>query len=154
MTWKIINKAFGKKNKNNEHPEKIIIEEDDPLIIDDPKEIANVMNTHFTSVAEKLARELEKPKSKFNKFLGAENRSSIFLRNVDIDEVYEETTALDTKKAMGYDEIPPKIIKWAPHLFAPILQTLFNKCIESGHYPDGMKIAKVTPFLKKETKMT
>ena len=47
---------------------------------------------------------------------------------------------------------PPKIIKWAPHLFAPILKEIFNKCIESGHYPDAMKIAKVAPIYKKGDK--
>ena len=52
----------------------------------------------------------------------------------------------------GYDDIPPKIIKWAPHLFAPILKEIFNKCIESGYYPDAMKIVKVAPIYKKGDK--
>ena len=50
---------------------------------------------------------------------------------------------------MGHDEIPPKIIKWAPYLFSPILKSIFNQCIDLGYYPDDMKIAKVTPIYKK-----
>ena len=66
--------------------------------------------------------------------------------------VLEEIQNICPRKAAGYDEIPPKIIKWAPHLFAPILKTIFNKCIESGYYPDAMKIAKVAPIYKKGDK--
>ena len=61
----------------------------------------------------------------------------------------EEITKLDPKKSMGHDEIPPKIIKWAPSLFAPILEVLYNKCIDTGYYPSNFKVAKVTPIHKK-----
>ena len=56
------------------------------------------------------------------------------------------------KKAMDIDNIPPKIIKWAPELFAPILQVISNKCIDIGYYSDSMEIAKVTPIYKKGDK--
>ena len=47
----------------------------------------------------------------------------------------EEIANIIIKKAKGYDQIAPKIIKWAPDLFAPILLKIFNKCIELGYYP-------------------
>ena len=53
---------------------------------------------------------------------------------------------------MGYDRIPPKIIKWAPDLFAPIHMNIFNKCIDLGYYPNSMKVAKVVPIYKKGDK--
>ena len=53
---------------------------------------------------------------------------------------------------MGFDEIAPKIVKWAANLFAPILKIIFNKCIDLGHYPSGMKTGKVTPVYKKGEK--
>ena len=49
---------------------------------------------------------------------------------------------------MGYDNIPPKIIKWAPHLFGPILLSIFNKCLHLGYYPNAMKVARVVPIHK------
>ena len=48
----------------------------------------------------------------------------------------------------GNDGVPPKVIKWAPHLFGPILLIIFNKCLQTGQYPDSMKIAKVSPIHK------
>ena len=52
------------------------------------------------------------------------------------------------KKDMGADNIPPKIIKWAPELFAPILSKIFNKCIHIGYYPKQLKVARVVPVHK------
>ena len=84
--------------------------------------------------------------------MGQENKSSIFLKDIELDEIIDEITCLNIKKSMGCDEIPPKIIKWAAQLFAPILQKIFTKCINSGHYPDSMKVAKVSPIYKKSDK--
>ena len=53
------------------------------------------------------------------------------------------------KKAKGYNQIAPKIIKWASYLFAPILLVIFNKCIDLGYYPENMKIGEVAPIYKK-----
>ena len=151
-TWEVINKVFGKKKSTKIFPEKIRIDKDNgpsPTHEENPQEIANLMNTHFTSIAEKLSNTLEKPKKNFQDYLGPKNKSSIFLNSMDVDEIMEEITKLDPKKSMGHDEIPPKIIKWAPSLFAPILEVLYNKCIDTGYYPSNFKVAKVTPIHKK-----
>ena len=80
--------------------------------------------------------------------MGDKNPKSIFLDEIMLHEVLEEISSIDPKKAMGYDDIPPKVIKWAPHIFGPILVKLFNKCLRLGYYPDGMKIARVVPIHK------
>ena len=59
--------------------------------------------------------------------MGEKNANSIFLQEVELHEVIDEIADINIKKAMGYDEIPPKVIKWAPHVFVPILCKLFNK---------------------------
>ena len=119
---------------------------------DNPQDVANSMNTHFTTVAEKLSEQLEKTDTNFKKYMKNENKSSIYLKNIETSEVVEQINALDAKKSTGHDEIPAKIIKWAPQLFAPILKSLYNKCIDMGYYPSNMKIAKVTPIHKKGDK--
>ena len=81
-------------------------------------------------------------------FMGRENKSSIYLRLIEIHEILEEIKNICIRKATGYDEIAPKIVKWAAELFAPILLIIFNKCIELGYYPASMKIGKVSPIFK------
>ena len=149
-TWEIINRAFGKKKKKRICPEKV--ETGDPLnpsVSECPKVIANVLNKHFTNVAKVLSGNLEKTNSKFTDFLGMENMSTMYLKYIEIFEILEEIGKICVRKAMGIDEIAPKIIKWGADLFAPILLVIFNKCIDLGYYPSKMKTGQVAPIHKK-----
>jgi len=55
------------------------------------------------------------------------------LSDINDDEIETEIKGMCVKKGMGVDNIPPKIIKWAPELFAPILSKIFNKCLICQH---------------------
>ena len=76
----------------------------------------------------------------------------MYLKLIEIHEILEEIAKICINKAKGHDEIAPKIIKWGQDLFAPILLVIFNKCIDMGCYPAGMKIGKVAPIYKKGEK--
>ena len=149
-TWDVINKAFGKRRKSRIHPKKGPTGKSSNQVSgDNSKKVANNLNKHFASVAEKLAANLKKTNTKFTAYMGRENKLSMYLKEITIDEIIEEILKICIKKSMGYDNIPPKIIKWASDLFAPILMVIFNKCFNTGYYPNCMKIAKVIPIYKK-----
>ena len=119
-----------------------------PIISVSSKAIADSMNNHFTNVANKLAKKLKKTNVKFTDFLGKENKATMFLKVIELHEILEEIAKICSRKSMGHDNIPPKIVKWSAELFAPILLIVFNKSMELGHYPDCMKIGQVTPVFK------
>ena len=48
------------------------------------------------------------------------------MNDITLDEIVDEIRSICEKKGMGFDNIPPKIIKWAPHLFGPLLVHIFN----------------------------
>ena len=59
--WKIINKAFGKEKKKRILPRKLPIGEgSNSTTTECPKEIANILNNHFSNIAKSLAEKLEK----------------------------------------------------------------------------------------------
>ena len=116
------------------------------------KDIANALNKHFTSVADKLAKKLKKSKKSFKKYLGKVNKKSMHMQEFQILEIVDEISKLIENKSSGYYGIPPKLIKWACNLLAPYLKILFNKCLEEGSYPQALKIAKVTPIHKEGDK--
>ena len=152
-TWEVINKAFGKDKKKRVYPEKVQMgDPSNPTTSECPNDIANVLNDHFTSIAENLSKNLESTNYKFTDFMGDENKSSMYLTYIEIHEILEEIKNICVKKAKGYDEVYPKLIKWAADLYAPILLVIFNKCIELGYYPDAMKIGQVAPLFKKGEK--
>ena len=107
------------------------------------------MNKHFASVAKELANRLPKMDVNHMSYMGKENKSSMYLTQVELEEIIEIIRNICVNKAMGYDKIPPKVIKWAPELFAPILLVIFNKCFELGYYPNIIKVGKVSPIYKK-----
>ena len=139
-----------KGSKKLKTPSQIVCKEDDnsEKIIKCPKSIANLMNQHFAGIAKKLAAKLKNSSKNFDSYLGRECKNSMFFKDIEIHEILEEIRNICEKKAMGFDNIPPKIIKWAPELFASILQIIFNKCLSAGYYPQNMKIARVVPIHK------
>ena len=148
-TWDVINRAFGKNKKKRVYPEKVTLNDPTkPLTSECPKDIANVLNNHFTNVAKTLAECLQKTNFKFSDFMGSENKSTMYLKYINLYEILDEIKKICVKKAMGFDEIAPKIIKWAAELLAPILLIIFNKCIELGYYPSKMKTGQVAPIHK------
>ena len=162
MTWDVINHVL-KNDKCKVVPEVVTLSKDNNRSVNNqnttssngkspttncPKSIANILNQHFTGIGKKLAKKLEKSKYKFSAFMGKRNVNSIFLKEIEISEIYDEIRSLCTSKVAGYDKISPKVLKWSPHLFAPILHVAYNKCIRQGRYPSNLKIAKVSPIHK------
>ena len=80
--------------------------------------------------------------------MGLKCQKSIFLSDITLGEIIDEINSICVNRGMGYDNIPPKIIKWAPHLFGPILLSIFNKCLHLRYYPDAIKVARVVPIHK------
>ena len=100
-------------------------------------------------MAKNLAENLEETHYKHTDFMGTENKSSMYLKLIEIHEILEEIKKICVSKAKGHDQIAPKIVKWASDLLAPILLIIFNKCIDLGYYPNAMKIGEVAPVFKK-----
>ena len=68
-------------------------------------------------------------------------------RPVSVEEVKKIIRDLKTNKAVG-GEIPTKILKECEFTF-DVLTKRINKSIETGYFPDSLKIANVAPVFKK-----
>ena len=64
-----------------------------------------------------------------------------------MDEVIKVVKNLKDSKAVGGD-IPTKILKKCEFTF-DIITACINKTIETGNFPDSLKMANVTPVFKK-----
>ena len=67
---------------------------------------------------------------------------------ISVDEVIKVVKNLKDGKAVGGD-IPTKILKECEFPF-DIITACINKAIETGNFPDSLKMANVTPVFKKE----
>ncbi len=57
------------------------------------------------------------------------------------------------KKATGYDNIPPKIVKMCSNELSVTLTELINHSFETSQIPEDMKRAEISPIFKKKDDM-
>ncbi|KAL0811210.1 hypothetical protein ABMA28_009640 [Loxostege sticticalis] len=70
----------------------------------------------------------------------------------NLDEVNKIIDSLDSNSSIGLDGISTKSIKCLKDIILRDLVTCFNKLLSEGHFPDTLKMAKVSPIYKSGSK--
>jgi hypothetical protein len=115
--------------------------------ITDDKEKADAFNIFFLSVTSLNDNNSELPP---NNPVIAGN----FIETIHITEndVLDQLKLLDTNKSYGPDGISPKLLKEGGHSISKLLQSFFNKSIQTSTFPHIWKLANVVPLYKKGIK--
>ena len=69
---------------------------------------------------------------------------------IDRNDMMRELLKIDSKKATTGNSIPSKTLKLSAEISADIIQILFNDMLSTGNFPDNMKLADITPVIKKK----
>ena len=96
--------------------------------------------------------EVETDKATVSDFLGQPIPESMFITNVEEQEVINIVRNLKNKTSYDADDINMTIIK---SVFQSILKPfvhICNKSFQSGVFPEKMKLAKITPLFKENDK--
>ena len=73
----------------------------------------------------------------------------MFLKPVTKADIINLVNNTTSKKSKDHDDIDMCLVKkLIPYLVIP-LEHIFNISLQAGVFPDGMKIARVIPLLKK-----
>ena len=85
-----------------------------------------------------------------NKIIPDSNQIQVIyaFKHVTVDNMNKLLNELDTKKTVGIDTIPTKLIKTASNFLAPMFTTAINFNIESSVFPDNTKVTTVVPLDK------
>lgn len=148
-TWSTINNVLGRKQKTNKFPDSFLIKD---TSISDPKVIADEFNNFFINIGENLASTVGNASNSnisFKSFLKNKPSSSFSFQEVDENQVLKVIDSLKSKTSSGYDLISTKLLKQIKTVIAQPLTFIFNQSLNSGFFPDHMKIAKVSPLYKK-----
>ena len=149
-TWKGIKSIINLKNKSNEVP-KII--KDNGNYLSNPTDIANVFNDFFSSVASKIQSKINYAHKSFYDFLPPPASGSFFISPCTKEEILDIISGLSSGKATGPNSIPIKILELAKDKISQHLSTIFNLSFSTGTFPSLLKIAKVIPIHKKDSKL-
>ena len=114
-----------------------------------PKDIANSFNKFFCSVGPNIQSKINFAQNSFNHFLKNRCNESIFIKTCTNKEITDIISDLSSNKATGPNSIPIKIMKIAKDSIANNLSVLFNLSFSSGVFSGKLKIAKISPVLKK-----
>ena len=149
-TWKLINE-ISKRKRKNKAPIKCIRGEKGKTF-DSPSSISKHLNKHFSSVGKDMASDFDDidPTQIRDalEYLNDEVSQTVQLSHTTIMEIIKFIQKLEEGKSCGYDQISNRVLKACCVIIAPFLVNLFNKCIDTGVFPDCFKVAKVTPLLK------
>ena len=146
-TWKTINEILTKNQTKHKLP--TVFKENGTYITDNIN-IANKFNTFFTNVGQKIAKDIQYDGNKnYSYYLNKQINSTFTFKNIDEIIVKKTINNLPTKNSCGYDDISSKLLKViAPVIIKP-LTLLINQVLNTGIFPDKLKIAKVIPIYKK-----
>ena len=121
------------------------------MIHTDKQIIANKFNLFFTNIAQTLARDIKYDGTKHFKYYLNKHINAVFnFENVDEDTVRKTIQTLPSKNSCGLDGISSKLIKIIEPAIIKPLTLLINQVLNTGIFPDELKIAKVIPIFKKD----
>ena len=89
----------------------------------------------------------------FSDYLSNESDSTIFLQPNDKKEIANIISSLNSSKASGPNSIPYRILFLLKNDISKQLTDLFDLSFLTGVFPSVLKIAKVVPVFKKDSKL-
>ena len=121
--------------------------------ITNPYDIANTFNNYFASIAETTKKNIKYTHKHFSDYLSNESDSTIFLQPTDKEEIANIISSLNSSKASGPNIIPYRILFLLKNDISKQLADLFNLSFLTGVFTSVLKIAKVIPVFKKDSKL-
>ena len=165
--WKNIKPFFSDKGPRTR---KITLVNNDVILSGD-QEVAESLNLFFKNAVKSLSIkeniDLLTPIDEFNdpidiaiqkfkvhpsvlKIREKVQHAPFSFEKVELSDVEREFQNLNVKKATTFNNIPTKVLKQNSDICCPILLNIINQNIESGSFPEELKLADVTPIFKKE----
>lgn len=153
--WAGVNEIIHTKPTNKYSPNCIEhIVNDEKVTVTDPKKMADAFNTHYVNIADKI---LEKRKytgcKNFTSYLKNTNPHTFMAQPTTPNEIEDIIKSFDTSTSAGPNSIPNKIIKLISSSISTPVSNIANHSLSTGTHPNILKITKVIPIHKKDSKL-
>ena len=153
---------------NGSHGQEEFLLEEDSTLIKDHTQIANIFNEYYTNIVEYATGQppVQVPltpdgdnieeilnyyvdHSSIKEIENMQQNHSFELPFAEEGTIREIIRGLDTSKATGIDNNPPRLVKLSADIIAKPLTDIINGSISNSIFPDEMKVAKIAPIYKK-----
>ena len=85
----------------------------------------------------------------YKQYLLTQSQCTCKFEKIHEDDILKIINKMDNKSSSGYDMFSNKIIKAIKNEISKPLTLIINQMLESGIFPDSLKIAKIIPLYKK-----
>lgn len=153
--WNLIDSLTNNKIKGITLPNRLIKEDTE---LKDGREICECFCEFFSTVGSILAEAIDKKYHNNKTYTNATPliaNPNFGLEKFNLatkEEITKIIDNLDSNTGSGIDNISTKVVKSLKSYITEELTECINVCLESGNFPDSLKIAKVTPIFKSGTK--
>ena len=155
--WAGINNLINAKPTASSLPSclEVNISKKNTFTITEPSKIANTFNNYFASIADNILKTRKYTGNKhFSDYLRNPNPNTFLLTPTDKVEVETLIKLSNTNKSTGPNSIPNQVIKLISSHISEPLTNIANKIFATGKYPDTLKISKIIPIHKKDSKLS
>lgn len=114
--------------------------------ITEPAIIASTFNNYFINEACKVNNNTKENTVKTHLL------NSIFLKPVDEEYIKKVIVSLKNTQSVGYDDISTNVIKLCKDELSQVLTFLVNLSLQTGQFPQKLKVSIVKPLFKKGDK--
>lgn len=148
-TWKTINSILSRTKRKKTFPQFF---KDGNNIITSKLAIVNHFNSFFTNIGPNLSNSIiDIPNNKsFRSFLNTRKNYNFNFKNINTDIVNTIIDKLAPKSSTGYDGISTKLLKTIKNVILSPITIIVNQMLNTGIFPDNLKIARVNPVFKKD----
>ena len=147
-TWSTINSILNRTKKKRNFPDSFNINGD---FVSDKVNIANQFNIFFTNIGPKLASKIKySGNGTFRDYLNTPTQQRFAFQHITDDYIAKIIDSLKPKSSCGFDGLSTKLLKLIKSDICKPINLILNQSINTGIFPDYLKIAKVIPIHKKD----
>ena len=147
-TWRTIDDTLNKKSNKSKFPSKFIVNN---RTVTDHKKIADEFNIFFSNIGSTLSASIKLDDSTiaFTDYLDNPTEHRFSFSKITENETLTIINNLKSKNSSGNDDISNRLLKSIKCEISKPLTIIRNQSLETGIFPDALKVAKVKPLFKK-----
>ena len=155
--WKTVSPYLSDKCKASEGIQLI----ENETLISDPKQVAELFNDKFSTIANDIGTDSVYSDSLTNhpsfkiitEHVTKLNIDQFCFKQTSVCEIEKILDHMNAKKATGYDGIPSGALKYSSAVMAPVLCNAINNMYDQCIFPQSLKRAEVTPIFKAKSRL-
>ena len=143
--WNFLNEAIGKNNKLSSNISNVNL---NGQLLTEPVEIADCFNEFFSSIAEKIVKNIPPTTADFRDYIPSYHHDDFDFKSIDENKVLDIIKGLEAKSTLDINGYNTLLIKRAASKILKPLSHIINLSLKNGVFPDTLKTSRVCPIFK------